>query len=242
MINETLARSFFRGQDPVGRRVRFGSNAQGPWITIIGVVGDIRHVAIDTPPQPEVYRPYAQNPLSAPILVMRVDGDPGALLPALSAAVRSVNPDVPAYNVFSMRDLARRSTEQRRFVMALLAAFAAAALLLAAVGTYGAASQLVAQRTREIGLRMALGASPSSALAMVMGSGARLTTIGVVAGLIGAVALSRLMRGLLYEVSPLDPKAFGIATATLAIVTLAACLGPARRATRIAPMTALREE
>lgn len=243
VINETMARAFWPHQDPVGRRIKLGMNPeQQPWITILGVVGDIHHVAIEAPPRPEVYRPYAQNPLGAPFLVMRVEGDPAPLLAAMAAAVRSVNPEMPAYNVFSMRELVRRSAEQRRFVMTLLLTFALAALLLAAVGIYGVTAQLVAQRTREIGLRMAIGATPGSALRLVMAAGLRLTLAGVVGGTLGGAVLARLARGLLYQVSPLDPVVFITAAMVLATVAIMACLGPALRATRISPMAALRED
>jgi predicted permease len=243
VINETMARTYWRGEDPVGRRIKLGMNPeQQPWITIIGVIGDVRHVAIEAPPRPEVYRPYAQNPLGSPFLVIRVEGDPAPLLPAMAAAVRAVNPDMPAYNVFSMRELARRSTELRRFVMTLLLVFALAAVLLAAVGIYGVTAQLVAQRTREIGLRMALGATPASALRLVMASGARLALGGVAGGLLAGAALARLARRMLYQVSPLDPLVFAMAAVLLGAVAMMSCLGPAIRATRIAPMEALREE
>jgi predicted permease len=243
VINETMARAYWPGEDPVGRRIKLGATPeQQSWITILGVIGDVHHVAIDTPPRPEVYRPYAQGPLGSPFLVMRVDGDPTALLAAMSAAVRSVNPEMPAYNVFSMRELVRRSTEQRRFVMTLLLTFALAALLLAAVGIYGVTAQLVAQRTREIGLRMALGATPAAALRMVMATAARLALAGVLSGSLAGAALARLARGLLYHVSPLDPLVFTVAATLLVAVAMMACLGPAMRATRIAPMVALREE
>ena len=243
LINETMARLLWPGQDPVGRHIKLGLNMQQqPWIEILGVVGDVRHSGIEAAVRPEVYRPYAQNPLGSPRLVVRTDGDPAAVMPALAAAVRSVDPEMPAYNVFSMRELARRSTAQRRFVMTLLMVFALAALVLASVGIYGAASQLVTQRTREIGLRMALGATPAAALRMVMAMGGRLAVAGIAGGALAALALAKSVRGLLFNVSPFDPLVFAAAALVLGVVAMVACLGPALRATRVAPMTALRDE
>jgi ABC-type antimicrobial peptide transport system permease subunit len=163
------------------------------------------------------------------------------MLNALAAAVRSVGPEVPAYNVYAMQTLVDRSAAQRRFVMLLLSGFAAAALLLAAVGIYGTVSQAVAQRTREIGLRMALGASPGETLLLVFTQAFRLALVGIAAGTITAAALAQLLRKALFEVRPLDPPAFALAAATLAAFAALACYVPARRATRVDPLVALRE-
>jgi putative ABC transport system permease protein len=241
LINETAARRFWPGESAVGKRMKLTAPDR-PWITVVGVVGDLRHTGLDVEPRPEVYRPYAVNPLGAPVLVIRTGADPGAMLTALSAAVRSVNAGVPAYNVSAMQALVDRSTAQRRFVMWLLAGFAAAALLLAAVGIYGTVSQAVAQRTQEIGLRMALGASPGEALRMVFSQGMRPVAVGAALGAAGAVGLAQLIRGLLFEVRPLDPAAFAMAAGALVAAALAACYIPARRATRVDPLTALRQE
>ena len=243
VINETAARTMWPGENAVGKRVRLGTSADSaPWITVVGVVGDVRHVGIDTEPRPEVYRPYAYNPLGAPILVVRTGTDPGAMASLLSARVRSVNAGLPAYNVYRMEDLVERSTAQRRFVMLLLTGFAMAALLLAGVGIYGTVSQAVAQRTQEIGLRMALGASPGGALWLVFRDGARLTGTGIAAGAAAALGMTRVMERLLFEVRPLDPAAFGGAAVTLAVFAALACYVPARRATRVDPLEALRQE
>jgi putative ABC transport system permease protein len=243
LINETAARRFWPGENPVGKRVKLGATPDRlPWITVIGVVGDLRHSGLDVEPRPEVYRPYAVNPLGAPVLVIRAASDPAPLLNALSAAVRSVNAGVAAYNVSPMQALVDRSTGQRRFVMWLLSAFAAAALLLAAVGIYGTVSQAVAQRTQEIGLRMALGAAPAEALAMVFRQGMRPVATGIVLGTAGSVGIALLIRGMLFEVRPLDPAAFAMAAGALAAAAMLACYIPARRATRVDPLTALRQE
>jgi len=242
LINEAAARRVFPGEDPVGKRIKLGSSAANePWITIVGVVGNVRHVRLDVDPRPEVYRPYAYNPLGNPILVIRTATDPAPLLATLAEKVR-IDPAMPAYNVFPMQALVDRSTVERRFVMVLLSGFALAALLLAAVGVYGTVAQAVAQRTPEIGLRMALGASPGGALLLVFRDGLRLTVAGLVLGTAAAAALTQLMRNLLFEVRPLDAAAFAMALVALAGIAMLACYIPARRATRIDPLAALRQE
>jgi len=243
LINETMARKFWPGEDPVGKRVKLGANPERqPWITVIGVVGDLRHVGLDTEPRPEIYRPYAVNPLGAPALVIRTHANPAPMVSALSEAVRSVSAEVPAYDVFLMEALVDRSTRERRFVMLLLTAYAFSALLLAGVGIYGTVSQSVLQRTQEIGLRMALGASVGAAVQMVFGHGLRLVAVGVGAGSLAAAGLTWLMRTILFEVRPLDPVAFVLAALTLGAFALLACYLPARRATRVDPLLALRHD
>jgi predicted permease len=243
LINETMARKFWPGENPIGKRVKLGAAPERlPWITVIGVVGDIRHLGLDTEPRPEIYRPYAVNPLGAPILVIRTRVDPGPMASSLSAAVRSVNAEIPAYDVFPMEALVDRSTRERRFVMLLLSGYAFAALLLAGVGIYGTVSQSVAQRTQEIGLRMALGASPRTVLRMVFGAGLRLMAVGIGLGSMAALGLTWLMRSMLFEVRPLDPLAFAAAAAVLAAFAMLACYLPARRATRVDPLIALRHD
>jgi putative ABC transport system permease protein len=243
LINETMARKFWPGEDAVGKRLKLSSTPErAPWITVVGVVGDLRHFGMDIEPRAEVFRPYAVNPLGAPILAIRASTDAAAFKSTLSAAVRSVDAEIPTYNEFVMRELVERSTAQRRFVMLLLAGFALAALLLAGIGLYGTVSQAVAQRTQEIGVRMALGAPPSAVLRLVFGEGLRMMAAGLVAGGAAAVGLGWLMRGMLFEVRPLDPVAFVAAAATLAAFAAAACYLPARRATRVDPTVALRQE
>jgi putative ABC transport system permease protein len=242
IVNQTTARRFWPGEDAVGKRIKLGpSPERQTWITIVGVVGDVRHFGLDIEPRPEIYRPYAQNPLGSPILVIRTGTDPSPMSGALAAKVRSVHPDVPAYNVYVMQELVDRSTAQRRFMMLLLSGFAVAALLLAAVGIYGTVSQSVAQRTPEIGLRMALGASPAAALGLVFRQGLQLAVAGIAIGAAAAAGLTRVMGNLLFEVRPLDPVAFGAAAGVLAGIAALACYVPARRATRVDPLVALRE-
>jgi predicted permease len=242
IVNQTAARRFWPGEDAVGKRIKLGpSPERQAWITIVGVVGDVRHFGLDIEPRPEIYRPYAQNPLNSPILVIRTGVDPSSMSGAVAAKVRSVHPDVPAYNVYVMQELVDRSTAQRRFVMLLLSGFAVAALLLAAVGIYGTVSQSVAQRTPEIGLRMALGASPGAALGLVFRQGLQLAVAGIAIGSVAAAGLTRVMGNLLFEVRPLDPVAFSAAAGVLAGIAALACYVPARRATRVDPLVALRE-
>jgi len=241
LVNETAARKFWPGENPVGKRVKLGTRPERhPWITVIGIVGDVRHSGIDAEPRPEVYRPDVLSPLGAPILVVRTVSDPGLLAPSITARIRSVAAGMPTYNVFSMQALVDRSTAQRRFVMLLLTGFAAAALILAGVGVYGTVSQSVVQRTQEIGLRMALGASPGSALRLVLGQGVRLTAAGLMAGSVGAFGLARGMRSMLFAIGPMDAVAYLEAALLLAVFAGLACYFPARRATRVDPLVALR--
>jgi predicted permease len=243
LINETMARKFWPGQRAVGRRIKLGPNTESQaWIEIAGVVGDVHHFGLDVETRPEVYRPYAASPLSAPILVVRTESDPAPIVSALAAQVRSVDAAVPAYDLFLMQTLVDRSTAERRFVMSLLSGFAFAALLLAGVGIYGIVSQSVAQRTREIGIRIALGSPPAAARALLFREGMRLASIGVILGLAAAAGLTRLMRNLLFGVDPFDPAAFALAAAVLASCAALACYAPARRCTRVDPLTALRQD
>jgi putative ABC transport system permease protein len=242
VINQTMARQFWAGADPVGRRIKLGSNPEkASWITIVGVVGDVRHFGLEAEPHPEMYRTYAVNPLGSPILVTRTRTDAASLVTILAGKVRALDPNLPAYNVTLMETLVEHSTAQRRFVMLLLAGFAIAALLVAGVGVYGMVAQAVAQRTAEIGLRMALGATPSAVLALVFRQGAQLMLGGIAAGFAIAAALAWFMRGMLYAMGPFDPIAFLCAAAALSIFALAACYIPARRATRVDPLEALRQ-
>jgi putative ABC transport system permease protein len=241
VVNESMARKFWTHEDAVGKRIKLGANPERqPWIVVIGVVGDIRHIALAEDPRPELYRPYAVNPLSAPILVIRTRPAGAPEAAQLAGAVRSVSAGLPLYNVFPMQALVERSTRERRFVMLLLSGYAMAALLLAALGVYGTVAQAVSRRTAEIGLRMALGAAPRAVLAMVLREGMGLAAAGIAMGALAAAGLAWLIRSALFQVPPLDPLAFTAAAAVLAISALLACYLPARRATRVDPLTALR--
>lgn len=243
LINEKTAERYWPGDNPVGQRIKLGPNPEKQdWIEVIGVVGDVHHFGLDKDVSPEVYRPLGNNVLANPVIVARVEGNPGAALQSLAAAVHSVDPGMPVYDSFPLEALVERSTAQRRFLMLLLTGFAASALLLAAIGIYGTISQSVAQRTRELGLRMALGASQSNVLVMILNQGLRLAVIGIAIGGIAAAVLTRLMRSVLFEVAPLDSLVFTLAALTLGAVAIAACLAPALRATRVDPLVALRHE
>jgi predicted permease len=243
VVNEAAAKRFWPGEDPVGKHVKFGLPGENsPWVTVIGVCGSVRHFGLEEKAPEEVYRPYANNPLYAPIIVARVKGDAGAAVSEVSSAIRALEPDMPVYNAHRMEELVSESTAQRRFLMLLLSVFAGMAVMLAAVGLYGVASETVAQRTGEIGVRMALGASGGQVLRMVLRQNLTLAAMGAAAGCGGAAALTQLMGAMLYSVEPLDPVAFAAGPAVLAAAAAVAAYAPARRATRVDPLAALRAE
>ncbi len=238
IVNEALARRLFPGRDAVGRALDFG----GPTL-IVGVVGGVRHEGLDVSPRPEFYVPIAQAWWPTMYVTVRsATSDPAALLPAVQHAVWSVDKDVPLGDVRTMDQVVGRSVARRQFAMVLLALFAATALLLAAIGLYADVAYSVARRTREFGVRMALGARPAAVLRMVLGESLRVTIGGTVVGLVAAFGLVRLLSGLLFSVSTWDPLVFGAVPLILAAVAQLACYLPARRATKIDPIAALRHE
>src|SRR5499426_270762 len=248
VVNETFARVFLANEDPLGKRIKLGS-AQGPfpWLTIAGVVGDVKHGGLDSETRPEMYVPYLQPLLPSwgvpqMFLVVRGASERSSLISAVRGVVKDLDRDQPVYGVASMEQLLSRSTAPRRFNMTLLAVFAALALILAGVGVYGVMAYAVTERTREIGIRMALGAQTSDALKLVIRQGMRMTLIGVAMGLMGAFALTWLMKSLLFDVKPTDPLTFIVIALLLTSVALLACWIPARRATKVDPMVALRHE
>jgi predicted permease len=250
-INETTARTLFPNENPVGRRIRFSRSrgAEQPWRTIAGIVGDVRHRGLETPALPEVFFPYEQfqhfslgAQARAMSLVVKTDREPLAMVSAVRAELRRIDPEVPASQVRDMSTVLSSSVADRRLIVVLMGAFGGLALLLAAVGLYGVVSYSVAQRTREMGVRIAIGASRSSVLGLVVGDGLRLVAVGAVLGLIASLALTRSMATLLYAISPRDASMFAVATVTLLMTGLVASYVPARRATRIDPVRALRAE
>lgn len=240
VINETMARRLFPGEDPIRQRVRLGPNPSSPWMEIVGVIGDVRHMALEREPPPELYVHYLQNPPLGPYIVIRTTGDPAALAEAVRAEARRIDKDLPIYEMRTMMDVRSASVAERRFVLLLVGAFGLLALVLAGVGVYGVMSVVVTERTQEMGIRMALGAPTSQLLGLIVGQAVRLAIAGVIVGVALAMALAPLLASQLYGVSPLDPITFaGIPLVLLALATVAALL-PAARAMRLDPVTALR--
>ncbi|MCA1619681.1 MAG: ABC transporter permease [Acidobacteria bacterium] len=244
LINEALARQHFPAQEPLGRHLVFNSlDGKSVEREIVGVVGNVRFEAFNADEVPEFYVPFEQAPSAVSEVVVRARGEDAAGLSAsVRAALKGVDPNLLIWETRTMDELVGRWTAPRRFNVALLGLFAALALLLAAVGVYGVMSYTVTQRTHEIGIRMALGARARDVLAMVVRQGMVLTLAGLGLGLVGALALTRLMSGLLYGVSPTDPLVFAAVSLLLAAVALVSCLIPALRATKVDPMVALRYE
>ncbi len=243
VINETLARRFFPHGDAIGRHLLLGAPEPGArWMTIVGIIGDLKTGALDDQPMPQYYTPQAQEAPGSMIVVLRTAGDPLQLAREASEVVRLLDPDVPVYRIGTMQQHVSDAVGQPRFQAVLLALFAAAALFLAAVGIYGVVAHATAQRTKEIGIRMALGADAARVIATVLADGLRPVAAGIVLGLAGAAALARLLSSVLFHVTPRDPAAFAWAVVMLAFTAAAACLGPARRAALLDPQIALREE
>ncbi len=244
LINEAMAKRFWPGEDPIGKRIStiVSSGQQIPWQTIVGVVGNVRHMGLDIEPRPEIYYHTNTQPPFGPVVVIRTTSDPKRLISIVRAKIRELDRDVPVSNVNTMEQLVAQSVAQRRFGMFLLGIFALLALVLAAIGIYGVVSYSVTQRTQEIGVRMALGASASDVMKMVLRNGMTLALVGVGLGLVGAFGLTRLMSRLLFEVTPTDVTTFALVSAGLIVVALLACYLPARRAMKVDPLEALRYE
>jgi putative ABC transport system permease protein len=249
VINETMARSYWPGRDPVGQRIRLGrGRTDRPWVTIVGIVGDERHNGMTAAVKEKFYRPHSQfhrstgNSVRGMTLVVRTDGDVSALAAPLRGVLRDMDRSLPLAGVRPMTDVVNDSVATPRAAGSVLGAFALAALALAAVGIYGVLAYLVGERTREIGVRMAVGATPAQILGLVLRQGLGLSGAGLLAGLAGAAALSRTMGALLHDVRPLDPRTFVFVAALLGVVAAAASYLPARRATRVNPIEALRNE
>jgi putative ABC transport system permease protein len=245
VVGETLARAYWPGADPLGKRFRtggLGGAPTEPWITVVGVVGDVRQAGLQIDPRPQVYVPQAQHPHGNQSFVLRTAGDPRSSIAAARAAVYAIDRDQPVSRVRPMSWIVAESVAGRRFNMVLLGMFAALALVLAAVGIYGITSYSVAQRTREMGLRMALGAQRGTVLALVLREAGALALVGLAAGLVLAFATTRVMASLLFGVGATDPATFATVTAALAFISLFAAWVPGRRATQVDPMVALRTE
>ena len=241
VVSEALARRYWPNGSALGQRIKLSG---GPAVmrSIIGVVADVRHGGLHEAPRATVYVPHAQSPTGANAFVIRTTGDPFAALAQVRAEFRSINPSMPLASTTTLESLLDDSLRERRFHLALLGAFAVVALLLAALGVYGVMSHATSERTHEIGVRMALGARGTDVLGMVMRQGATLAVAGALGGLLGAAAVTRLLRGMLYGVTPLDPLAYLGAGALLLAAATLACYLPARRASRLDPVRALRAE
>jgi len=240
-VDETLAERFWPGQDPVGRTIvmSWGQPVRGE---IVGVVGDVRLAGLDSPPRSTLYWHLPQLPYSRMTLLVRTEGSPEAALGAVRAQIAALDPEQPVSQIRTMQDVVAGSVQQPRFTVLLLGLFAGTALLLAMLGIYGVMAYTVGRRTREIGIRLALGAGRADILRSVLGRGIALTGVGAGLGLLAAAGLSRFLRSLLFEVTPTDPWTFAGVTLLLAGVALLACYLPARRATRVDPMVTLRCE
>jgi putative ABC transport system permease protein len=243
LVNETFAKQDWPAGDALGARVQLGG-PEAPWRTVVGVVGDVHHVSLDERQAPQIYLPEAQwlGADGAMVLAARSRGDPAAMAAAIRDAIHSVDRDLPILHAATMEAVVTNTADQRRFAFVLFQAFAVVALLLAGAGIYGVLAGNVTARTREIGIRSALGASRSGLLRLVMRQGLTLTVAGMTAGIVGALALTRFLRGLLFGVGAQDPVTFLGVVAVLVVVALAACLAPALRATRVSPLEALRDE
>jgi predicted permease len=243
LVNETLARKYWPGRNPLGKRVQTAFEGKQTWASIVGVVGDIKQQGLRNQTEPEMYRPYMQHNFLPDMTVMvRSTSDPTALAASIRGAVWSVNKNVPITHLESMDEVVARSISQPRSTMILLSIFAGIGLILGVIGIYGVISYTVTQRSQEIGIRMALGAATLDVLKLVLGQGMKLVLCGIAIGLAGAFALTRLLSGLLFGVSATDPATFAIISALLVLVALFACYLPARRATRVDPVRSLRYE
>jgi putative ABC transport system permease protein len=242
IVNEALARRYWPNDDPIGKRIRGGFEGKD-WVPIVGVVSDVKEQGLDLPTHLEMYRPYAQSPfISSLTLMVRTDADPSGLATAIRQEVWAIDKDVPITDVQPLTQVVSQSIATRRSTMLMLGAFAGVALLLGAVGIYGVVTYSVNQRTHEIGVRMALGATSRDVLRLIVGQGMRVILTGVVLGLVGAYLATRALERLLFGVSATDPLTFASVSVLLTVIAFLACLIPARRATRVDPMEALRYE
>jgi putative ABC transport system permease protein len=242
LINETAARRYWPGDDPVGKRVRFAQDPPGQWREVIGIVGDIRYWGLSKDVNPEMYFPHAQVPRWDMQLVARTTVEPSSLAAGIREQLRQMDKDVPLAEPRTMERVVDESVESPRSYMLLVMVFAVIAVLLSAVGVYGVISSSVAQRTNEIGIRVALGAQRRDVVRMVVLQGLKLTSVGVGIGLVGAWGLTRLISSFLYQVQPTDTLTFVVVAVLLVLVALFACQLPARRATKVDPVIALRYE
>lgn len=249
VLNEAVANRYWPGEDPIGVRLLLGAGAGPGWVTVVGIVADVRHASLTEPPNPEMYIPHAQfrhwsggEPIRSLSFAVRTSGDPTALVSGVRAELRRVDPDLPLAEVRPLAEIRADTVAQPRFIAFLLISFASLALILAAIGVYGTLAYLVAQRTGEIGVRMALGAGASGIARMIVGQGIGLALVGAALGIAAALGLARLLEHLLFGVATTDPFTFIAVPATLVVVAALAAYLPARRATRVDPLVALRAD
>jgi len=245
IINETLAQRYWGSEDPVGQRLKLAlPESKLPWSTIVGVVADVKDASLDAAANPHAYEPITQHngAVRSVAIAVRAQGDPAALTTAVTARIAQIDPELAVADVRTMEQVVESSLESRRFIMLLLAVFAAAAVALAALGIYGVLGHAVTERTHEIRIRLALGAQRASVYGIVLSEGMKLAALGVAIGLGGAFALTRLLASQLYGVGTTDQVTFLVAPVMVAAVVLVACLAPAVRATRVDPIVALRHE
>jgi len=245
VVNESFARRYLAGRDPIGQRIKPGlstTEKETPWREVVGVVRDVKYKALNEPSRPTYFIPYGQGLITSLFLAIRTAAPPAAVVEQVRQVVHRKDPELALYDVRSMDEYVTLSVAPARFQTLLLSLFAGLALALTAVGLYGVVAYGVAQRTREFGIRLALGARPGEVLQLVLGSGLRMVSAGVAVGIVGAAFATRLLGSALFEVHPLDPATFAAVVATLFAVALLASFVPARRATRVDPISALRTE
>jgi putative ABC transport system permease protein len=248
LVNEEMARKYWDGQDAVGRRFRIGSGGgTRPWVMVVGIVRDVRHNGVTGVVKEKFYIPHAQwhlsvGPMRSMFIVVRGTGEVRRLAPSIRSELRSIDPNIPMADVRTMEDVVDAALSQPRFTGVLFTVFSILAVLLAAVGLYGVLSYLVTQRTREIGIRLAVGASASDVARAVLGRGLLLSTAGLAIGTVAALLLGGLVKVLLYQVPPADPLSLFGSLAILLSVALVASYIPARRATKVDPLVALKAE
>jgi putative ABC transport system permease protein len=238
-----MARRYWPDEDPIGKRFRMQAPINVmPWTTIVGIVGDVKHAGLDQDPSPAVYRPHQQNPRIDMTVVMRTQSEPLTLANSARNQVREMDKDLPISNLREYTYFVSKSVAQRRFAMLLLTGFASLALLLALFGIYGVLSYSVSLRTQELAIRQALGARSRDVMALVVKQGMSLVLVGIIIGLTTAFGVTRVMTNMLYEIKPLDLTTFVTVAFLISSVAALACYLPARRASRVDPMVALRSE
>jgi predicted lysophospholipase L1 biosynthesis ABC-type transport system permease subunit len=238
IVNQAIVRRFWLNENPIGKHILIGRLPKP--VEVVGVLGDVKNVSLAADPAPEVMLPFPQLPWAALNLSIRTSGDPHGLISAIRRQISAIDRDQPVTNVQTLEELVGAGSAEPRFIMVLLAVFSATALILAVVGIYGVIAYSVAQRSQELGIRMALGAARPHILKLVIGHGLSLTLAGILIGLAGSLALTRVMASLLYRTSATDPFTFAFCAAVFTLVAALASYLPARRASRIDPSAALR--